>query len=579
MFTSPSERRPSTSRLLRLALGLLLILPTPLLGQGRQVVSSQIGVASDEATLRLEFADQGRLEIAFVDGSVQVDGETVGSYRQGGPVEAAWRALLGRAVSLDDGPLAEALRSWEPPAELSGDEAELTRLLDRTLEEALATRTAPEPRESLRVDVSGGDATQGAIVQALLGRTDRLRDLAEALENLELDDVQIRVGEDVTVESGEEIDATLVVIDADVEVAGQVRGNIVVVDGDLRLLEGSRVAGSIRLADARLFRDGGVVEGRVQTIRSGETSATGAVDVEELRGQLERRIRDEIRSELRSEIRESTRSAFRNPLRGFLQGLGGLIENVIGFAILSAIGLGVIYFARENLEVVAETVRAEAGRSAVVGMAGTFLLFPVWILGILALVISIIGIPVAIAWIPLFPLAAGLAAGLGWLAVALVVGDWVAERNIQGLEWIRGANPFYRLVAGIGALMLAFAASNVAHMGGSWLDFLEGLFVTVGTMGMVAAAVVGFGAVILTRAGRRPTSASVPDLDFGTSEWQSEPPGEGAGFTDTRPRDEGTTPGGSGDRPGEDRPSGSDERGTQDASEGPATDPEEEEER
>lgn len=528
MFIFPSERTSFRHGLLGLALSLALAVPGSLRAQARQVVSSQIAVSSNEATLRLEFADGGRLEVAFRDGTVRLDGDSVGTYAAGGPVEGAWRELLGRAVSLDDGPLAEELRSWQPPGSLNGSDAELAAAVDRALEGSLSAPARTEPAESVSLDLTGMDSTQEALLSALLGRTDRLRDLAAALDGLTLDRVRVRVGRDVTVGAGERFEGSLVSVGGDVEVAGEVDGSVVVVDGNLRLLDGSRVTGDIRLSDARLFRDGGVVEGRVRTMPAEAPTAT--LEPDRMRSDIERRVRDELREELRSEIRGATRSTFRNPLRNLLQGIGGLIENVIGFAVLAGIGLAVIYFFRENLETVAATVRRDPGRSTVVGLAGAFLLLPVWILGLIALVVSIIGIPVAVAWIPLFPLAAALAAGLGYLAVALVVGDWVGERNIQGLEWIRGSNPFYRLAAGLAALMLAFAASNVAHMGGSWLDFLEGLFVTTGVIAAIAATVVGFGAVILTRGGREPMSASgFSGMDFRPSSWRSEPEPEEPG--------------------------------------------------
>jgi len=49
----------------------------------------------------------------------------------------AWRSLLGEIVSLSDGPLGEALRSWEAPSSLEDSGLELAQLLDRTLDDAL----------------------------------------------------------------------------------------------------------------------------------------------------------------------------------------------------------------------------------------------------------------------------------------------------------------------------------------------------------------------------------------------------------------------------------------------------------
>ena len=52
--------------------------------------------------------------------------------------------------------------------------------------------------------------------------------------------------------------------------------------------------------------------------------------------------------------------------------------------------------------------------------------------------------------------------------------------------------------------MAAFIMSNVVEVGGPWLGFLQGLFATLGVLATIAAMLVGFGAVLITRAGRRP---------------------------------------------------------------------------
>ena len=105
--------------------------------QLRDVVSKEVAVARSEAGLRLEFSDDGTLEIAFEDGVVLIDGDVVGMFEPGDALEVAWRSLLGRAVSLDDGELAIMLSDWSVPAELAGDLADLAQEVDRALEDAL----------------------------------------------------------------------------------------------------------------------------------------------------------------------------------------------------------------------------------------------------------------------------------------------------------------------------------------------------------------------------------------------------------------------------------------------------------
>ncbi len=106
---------------------LISILPATVAGQARPVVSNQLAISQTEAVLHLEFADDGTLEIALRDGSVMIDGEERGSFERGGALDTAWRGLLGEIVTLSDGPLGEALRSWEAPSSLEDNALELSR--------------------------------------------------------------------------------------------------------------------------------------------------------------------------------------------------------------------------------------------------------------------------------------------------------------------------------------------------------------------------------------------------------------------------------------------------------------------
>ena len=137
-----------------------------------------------------------------------------------------------------------------------------------------------------------------------------------------------------------------------------------------------------------------------------------------------------------------------------------------------------------------------------VGFAGSFLLIPVWILGGVALAVSIIGIPVAIAWLPLFPLAAILAAVLGYVAVARNTGEWLADSSFPWTGWIRKSNPLFTLFGGLLGLSFAFIAANLISIV-PLLGVVSGLLFVVGTIITLVAMQIGFGAVLLTRAGRK----------------------------------------------------------------------------
>lgn len=494
-----------------LALGLAaLLLPAAALAQTREVVSKEVSVGRSEATLRLGFADDGSLEISFENGSVLVNGEVVGSFEPGGALEAEWRELLGHAVALDDGPLAEMLADWTVPAELAGSLADVAQEVDRALESALRDVQVEVDAPAGTVSVSGAD--ERSLVQLLLGSVGRLGALEDALRGID-SNIQVHVDEDVDVAAGSVVEGSIVMLEGALTVEGEIRGDVVVVGGSLDLREGSLVTGQIRVADARIVRNEGSVGGGVVDVMEEERDLEA-----ELREELRREIRDEVRSDLRNEIRGIARGdddhsfSIMAPFRPILRGVGNVAEKLFTVLVLGLIGAAVLAFAGDNLDVIAETARRSPGRSAMVGVAGTFLLIPAWVLGAIALAVSIIGIPVMIAWLPIFPLAAVAAALVGYLAVARNAGEWLAEREYPWTGWIRKSNAWMTMVGGLIGLMLAFIAANVVSMA-PFLDFFSGLLTAAGVVITIVAIQIGFGAVLLTRAGRRREYAPQYDPD------------------------------------------------------------------
>ena len=214
-----------------------------------------------------------------------------------------------------------------------------------------------------------------------------------------------------------------------------------------------------------------------------------------------------------------------SPFRAVGQGIAEIMGDLISFLIISLIALSVVYFAKDNLEVVADTARRNPMRAGLVGMAGAFLVLPTWLLGCVALVVSVVGIIALPFWLILFPVAVALGAGLGYLAVARNIGEWVAAREINGLEWLRPTNTFYAVVTGVGTILTFSVAANVLDVV-PFFGFLGGLVATLGSMIAIAALLVGFGAVLLTRGGRQ------AEFYAGGDPFDDEPVWEQDGFSD-----------------------------------------------
>jgi hypothetical protein len=459
--------------------------------QVRTVVSKEVSVGRTESALRLELDGGEDLTITFDDGAVLLNDESVGSFVAGGALDVAWRELLAQAVALDDGPLASALVDWTVPAALTGDAAVVAGAIDRALESALTG--APAQVSAAEPSVSLGNTS--ALLRLLLNRDGRLALLDDAFEGLD-DDARVEIGSDVVIGADETVESDLVVIEGDARIEGEVGGDVVMVGGTLELLEGSVVEGSVRLADARLLRNQGELEGDVVEVLD-EQPVLG-----EVREDIRREVVDELRAEIRQEMRRDEGRSMLGPFRSVASAVGGVLENLVTILILGLIGAAVIAFGGEKVDVIAETVRRAPGRSAAVGAAGTILLIPVWVLGFVALVVSIVGIPVAIAWLPLFPIAACLAALVGYLTVARNAGEWLADSDLPWTQWIRKSNSLITMTGGLVGLMALFVAANVISMA-PFLGFLRGLLAVAGFVVTFAALQIGFGAVILTRGGRR----------------------------------------------------------------------------
>lgn len=472
-----------------------LVLPGEADGQLREIVSKSVSASSSGATLELEFADRGSFEVRFLRGTIYIDDEPMGSYDVGDDLDRAWRGLLGEAMGLENGALADALVDWSPDSDL-GDAA---RVVDRSIDEALRDPDVLIESSDGSVSVSVGDET--SLVRALLGSVRRLGLLEDALVGLD-DDFQIHVDEDVFVRRGDVVEGTVVVIDGTLRVEGEIDGDVVVVGGALDIRDSGVITGEARIADARVLRNNGEVDGGIVDVLASERDEQA-----ELRDRLREEIREELRSDLRHEIRNATRGdddsfSIMSPFRPVIRGVGGVLEKLIAVFILGLVGAGFLAFAGENLDTIAETARRSPGRAAMVGFAGSFLLIPVWVLGAVALAVSIIGIPVAIAWLPLFPVAAALAALLGYVAVARNTGEWLADSSWPWTGWIRKSNPLVTLFGGLLGLSFAFMASSVISIA-PFLGIFSGLLFVVGCLITVFAMQIGFGAVLLTRAGRR----------------------------------------------------------------------------
>lgn len=501
-----------------LALALALALPA---GAQQSIVSKTVTFGSARAALALELSAGSTVSIDFANGEVRIGGETVGSYGSGDSLESAWRSLLAVAAALDDSALRDALIGWAPPSGLGSDAARVARQIDETFETSFTADApigaaavpapvvagtseasapeVPENYESVMVGDAVQDGISGRTLGSLLLRLDLLRNLSGELDGFDAEGMRVLIGEDLRVESGTEIGAPLVMIDGDLDVSGLISHDLIAISSQIRLLDGGRITGRLHLADSELLEEGGVFSGEINRID---------IDTED----LSRAIRADVR-----DVRAETRD------RGFLsapfamfgnagRALSGILGNLMMLLILGIAGGAVVHFAPANLDAVAESARRTPGRALTVGMAGSFMILPAYVLGIVGLAISIIGIPGLLLWVPFFPVAVMLAIGLGYVAIARNVGTWVARQKLPRMGWVRVTNAHTLIFGGLIVLLAPYMLANLLHIAGGWFGGLRTLLGVVGVIGNSIAALIGFGAVLTTRAGRKPEFWAEDDL-------------------------------------------------------------------
>lgn len=224
---------------------------------------------------------------------------------------------------------------------------------------------------------------------------------------------------------------------------------------------------------------------------------------------LRERLEDDIREEVRVELRSSGNDwsdGWQSPWRHITSGIGEIFSTLVVYAILVGLGLLAVFFGRKYLEAIADTAREQTVRAGLVGLAGSFLVVPAFILGALALAISIIGIPLLLVYLPLYPVAVLVAALAGYLAIAHGAGEALAERRFTGTDWFARANSYYYIVTGVGLLLVLYFTGSIVGMAGPWLDVLEGLLMFLAVVVTWIAFTIGFGAVLISRAGTRPVA-------------------------------------------------------------------------
>lgn len=357
--------------------------------------------------------------------------------------------------------------------------------------------------------VEGPNGGQIAIAPGVMSLRDLTRSvdvLRESLERLGTQaagvdkNLALVVHDDYAIGTDRIVSGNLALLSGDLELDGTVEGSVLVLDGTLTLGASALVEGDVLQVGGEIVESGGRVTGELVSLVAGD-------------------VADLIESEIAAEADRATPPPARVRVSSDGPGFVGRIGHNIGRAFaglfgalawwlaLGTLGLAVVYFFRQRLEVVADTVRTDMVRSFGIGLAGQLLVIPVLLLLVIGIVTWLV--------IPAYALAVALAIPAGYLAVAHGVGETVAEQRYDWMERynLRRTNSYYYVFSGLAFLLAPFAIGSVLYLLGGMMGFVRGLMFFAAGVLTWAAVTTGFGAILLTRAGGRRSGRTAADYD------------------------------------------------------------------
>jgi hypothetical protein len=275
-------------------------------------------------------------------------------------------------------------------------------------------------------------------------------------------DEMVRFGSDVTVDA-DEIVEEVVVIAGNATINGEVNGELTVVGGNATLGPEAIIRDDVTVVGGTLNRaPGSVIEGRVQNVAVGDDRWRGAG--------LPGMVGDTI---------------FRDTVGRVGSFAGTLLR--IGF--LALLALIVVAFGRTWIERIAERASADPVRSGLTGFLGQVLFFPVLLITIVILAISIIGIPLLVL-VPFAILMIVVVALIGFTGVAYYVGGLLAGR----FGWTDRSIYVVVMLGVLAIALVTLVARAAAIVGGGLIAFPVAF---VGYLVEYLAWTLGFGAAIL----------------------------------------------------------------------------------
>jgi len=265
-----------------------------------------------------------------------------------------------------------------------------------------------------------------------------------------------------------EVSRDVAAVGGSVIINGRVGGNVVAVGGNVRLGPHSVVDGDVTSAGGKIIRSPGArVHGK--TTEAGVTPSGRDWD-------------DDVDFTF-------------HPWAPFLSDTMELFWHLAGVGVLALLVCLCLLVARGPLERAERHVEHEPWVAGLVGLVAQLAFVPLLVTVTILLVITIVGCAL-IALYPFLFIALGLAALLGYAAVAHRLGRYLEVRLGR-----RFGSPYAVALVGVMAIEIWSLLGRVIGLGGGPLDFIAFLALAFGFAVQYVAWTVGFGAVVLARFG------------------------------------------------------------------------------
>ena len=261
---------------------------------------------------------------------------------------------------------------------------------------------------------------------------------------------------DRTIAAGTTVKGPIAVVGT-LRIAGTVDGDVFSFNGDVVVAESGRVTGSAIAISGRVLAEGGAIDGDIRSLNG----VLGAVVV-----------------------------------AGPVVSTRDQISLTAGWTVVALlIGIGVLVFGGRTLDSVAETVDRQFGKSFLIGIAATLGIVPALALLVLGLTLTILGILLVPFAIVAYALAVIGLVALGFLAAARAAGGSFARSEYSGARGASLRALVYGLAMFVGLWMIAAVLTP--------FDGIAAVARTIAFAITWAAATVGLGASIISRAGTR----------------------------------------------------------------------------